>query len=667
MKRRGRASLLTVCILFGVISVLGCGEANSSHKMNDAETEESSGQADGAETEESTGQADDSGIIDRKDNTGYENNRGNRITYEDGYCYYASQTDNYFLYRAKEDGSGAVCLAKVHPGTILADGDVIYFVNLSDHMAIYRMGTDGSDMQKICDNTDNHIQMSEEYIYFLNTYDREADMRELVSESEAEEMAKRDWNWDDYLYRIRKDGSGKELLLTVWKESTENDLWISGADNYTIASANGGKVMNEGYLYCVRARRNEETGQRDEVVMRYDLDGKNEEEICCFESYGNIMVHGDRIYMTPVISNGEKKIGMYNIREKEMQYVSDNYGLADYCIYHGDLYGIKEDKDEKGRLTKLYKLEYGGTQWEEIYHNYAECAVPHGKYYQGNLADLYATEQGIFFRQFVSPREGVKWFLLGAEGTAGKWEQEEGIPVTKQASMLEDAVEGNIKWAFPSTSGYEEYMAEDLTVSVFYEEELYDLSYSIRLPQFKEQIEGYQEINAYFTGIYQKSLKDKEDSFTSLQEENDSWVEDTEADALWDHTDYDYVYVGDQYITVAVYRTSGSFGKRCYYEEPVTFERQTGNVVSLGDCFGMSQEEAVARVTASIYKYMENGDGDGEKILLQDEDILTEMFDPEQFFFFPEGIGIYYEEGAIDCMAAGNYVFIVPFVEGRIS
>lgn len=67
-----------------------------------------------------------------------------------------------------------------------------------------------------------------------------------------------------------------------------------------------------------------------------------------------------------------------------------------------------------------------------------------------------------------------------------------------------------------------------------------------------------------------------------------------------------------------------------------------------------------------FHLYMEKGDGDGQKILLQDEDILTERFDPEQFFFFPEGIGIYYEEGAIDCMAAGNYVFIVPFVEGRI-
>lgn len=108
MQRRGRVRLLTVCIMFGVISIFGCGEAKRTHKMNDAKTEESSGQADDAETEESSDKPynkDDRGSIDRKDNACYANNRGNRITYEDGYCYYyASQTDNYFLYRAREDG-----------------------------------------------------------------------------------------------------------------------------------------------------------------------------------------------------------------------------------------------------------------------------------------------------------------------------------------------------------------------------------------------------------------------------------------------------------------------------------------------------------------------------------------------------------------------------------
>ena len=75
MKRRGRVRLLTVCIMFGVISIFGCGEAKRTHKMNDAKTEESSGQADDAETEESSDKPynkDDRGSIDRKDNTCYQ-------------------------------------------------------------------------------------------------------------------------------------------------------------------------------------------------------------------------------------------------------------------------------------------------------------------------------------------------------------------------------------------------------------------------------------------------------------------------------------------------------------------------------------------------------------------------------------------------------------------
>ncbi|MBD5453074.1 MAG: DUF5050 domain-containing protein, partial [Lachnospiraceae bacterium] len=91
-----------------------------------------------------------------EDKNGYANPQGNRITYADGYYYYASQLDNYFLYRVKEDGSDAKCLAKVHSGTILADGDVLYFVNLSDNKAIYRIGTDGSDLRKVCDNSSNN-------------------------------------------------------------------------------------------------------------------------------------------------------------------------------------------------------------------------------------------------------------------------------------------------------------------------------------------------------------------------------------------------------------------------------------------------------------------------------------------------------------------------------
>ncbi len=562
-----------------------------------------------------------------EDKNCYANTQGNRITYADGYYYYASQLDNYFLYRVKEDGSDAKCLAKVHSGTILADGDVLYFVNLSDNKSIYRIGTDGSDLRKVCDNSDNNIQMSAEYIYFLDS--------------------------DNFLYRIRKDGSGKELLL--------KDVY-----DFMIAAANDTQVMYDGYIYCDRYQQTEENnGKWQTAVTRYDLDGENEEEICRFDfDADTLTVYGDKIYCHTVYGEDRGKIGVYNIWKKEMQYLP-NEEITDYCIYKGTLYGLREDKVENSRLTKVYKMEYGEeTQWEEIYCNDVDCTTSSGYYYKGNLTDIYATEQGVFIRQFVSSEEGVKWFSLSEEGNAEKLEDENEIPVTKPASLMEYPGEYiSVKLTFQSTDGYKEYLGEDLTYEEYYridEEGEGHNPYSIRLPQFNEKIEGYREINAYFQNVYEEALADMQEFFAMLDEETEKHRYDIERQ--YRGTFYGYVYIGEKYITVEKYRYGYSGGNRSDRGgSPVTFERKTGRVVTLEEFFGDEPGEAIARATASIYKYMENGDGYGAKFFLKDYDTLTAKFDPEEFFLFPEGIGIYYGRYAIDCGAAGDYVFIVPY------
>ena len=672
MKKHSIRIILTAYILFCSISVSGCGKVETSDKTENSnqvevQLEESEAvileevQAEGLQdesniaTEQDIEQEQDEWWID-EDRNYYANPRGNRITYEEGYYYYASQLDNYFLYRVKEDGSEAVCLAKVHSGTILVDDDVVYFVNLSDNKAIYKVGTDGSDMRKICDNADNNIQMSAEYIYFLDVYDREADIHGLVSEADAEELPSRAY---DFLYRIRKDGSGKELLIKT-------------ADDFMIAAENDTEVMYDGYIYCGRHQQVEGTKQwkQETVVMRYDLDGKNGEEICRFDFSGDIMVFGDRIYCHTAYGEDGGKIRVYTTWKKELGYLS-NEKLTEYCIYNGVLYGLREDKDENGRSTKVYKVEYGKMRWKEIYCNDINCAVSSGYYYRGNLTDIYATEQGVFIRQFVSPEEGVKWFLLGEDENVEKWEDEEEIPILKQAHMLEYTHDGSgVKSEFKSTTGYEEYLGEDLIYEEFYRKDGSDIytngkdynPYTIHLPQFNEKIEGYQEINTYFQNAYQVALGYKEEFFDMLDEECEKEEEGFPNPNLYEGTSYDYVYIGDKYITVAQYQYGYSGGVRSWTaEEPVTFERKTGRVVSLEEFFGNSPGEAIARATASVYKYMENGDGNGAKFFLKDEDALTEWFVPEQFFLFPDGIGLYYRRYAIDSGAAGDYLFIVPY------
>ena len=651
MKKHSRRIILTVFMLICLISIFGCGKEQITDK-EEVQSEITTDEPEQNEADNAPEQDDEQDAHDAEYLNGYANPQGNRITYADGYYYYASQLDNYFLYRVKEDGSDAKCLAKVHSGSILADGDVLYFVNLSDDKAIYKIGTDGSDMQKICDNYYNRIQMSVEYIYFCGVFEREADIRGLFSEEEAEEIEAKAFP-DRVFYRIRKDGSGKEILA--------KSAWAC-----VLAAESGEKTAYDGYFYWRRSQWNEETEQSERIIMRCDLNAENEEEICRFEFDGdNLIVCGDRIYCFSTWGENVGKIGEYIIGENEVKYLPEKE-LTDCCVYNGALYGIAEDVDEDSRSTRIYKLNEGETQWEEIYHNDAECLFFDGNVWETSLTDIYATEQGVFFRQFVSPEEGVKWFSLGEEDNAGKWEDENVIPIVKQASMLEynNPESYSIKPTVnsKSTSGYEAYLKDDLTYEEFYwvdEEGEGHYPYTIRLPQFNEIIEGYQEINAYFQSVYKEALAEKEEFFDMLDEKR--------SESSYESMDYDYVYIGEKYITVAKYRSGYWYGTRgAGWQQPVTFERKTGRVVTLEDFFGEEPGEAVARVTASIYKYMENGERDyynHRKYFLKDEDILTEEFIPEQFFLFPEGIGIYYRAYAIGSGAEGDFVFIVPYPE----
>lgn len=583
-----------------------------------------------------------------EDGNQYANGKGSRIAWEDGYCYYASQIDHYYLYRAKDDGSEAVCIAKVHPGAIYADGDVLYFVNLSDNGAIYRMGVDGSALEKLCDATErNAMQVSAEYIYFRAVYDAKADIHGLLTADEIESMNP---FRDDFLYRMRKDGSGKELLL-------------SGGFAYEIVAVNGRKLAYEGNIYCDRYEWNEEAGKGETIVTRYDLDGGSEEEVCRFDFNGDILVSGEKVYCFGSYGEDAGRIALYVPWNDETISLPDMQ-LKDYCIYKGSLYGLAEEAEGENRLTMLYKLGNEGAQWEEIYRASKTCEAFDGYYNNGRLADIYATGNGLFFRQFVSSDEGVQWFFKGEGQAVVKWEKEDGIPMVERASMMEYTGEWNsIKYEFESTDGYEDYLDEELTYEAYYavEEGEGCNPYTICLPQFNEKIEGYREMNAYFQRAYQEALEDKEVFYAMLDEkkEDGSYTKN-----LYEGTFYDYVYIGEDYISVAKYESGYWGGRRAWHEEePVTFERKSGKTVSLEALFGMSTEETVSKVTASIYKYMESvGRGDG-LFFLREEDILTKEYDTGQFFLFPEGIGIYYRRYAIDCGAAGDYLFIVPYPE----
>jgi len=215
-----------------------------------------------------------------------------------------------------------------------------------------------------------------------------------------------------------------------------------------------------------------------------------------------------------------------------------------------------------------------------------------------------------------------------------------------------------VKSVLVSTEGYEAYLSDDLVYEADHtvgdNGEGYGV-YQICLPQFNSRIPGYKQINQYFQRACQEAQTDQEAFFQILDGETGRF-------SYYQMTDYDYVYIGERFITVAKYRGGYSGGIRSWtVQEPVTFDRQTGEAVSLEELLGMTWQEASARLTASACKCLER---DGNSwFFLCEENKLSEEFDPEKFFLFPEGIGIYYERYAVDCGAAGDYLFVVPWEE----
>lgn len=601
----------------------------------------------------------------------WANSRESRICYEDGFYYYASQLDHYYLYRAAEDGGEAECLAKVHPGSICVWDDEIYFINLSDGPgSICRMKTDGSGMEKLCEtgsesqlrlcDEGRKVQLSAEYVYFCSIYEEEYDKAGLVTEAPSE--------FDSgFLYRMKRDGSDRELIA--------RDVW-----QYVLSDGNSQKVWYTGSIYCTKWVENQM------VVYRMDLDGKNETELCRFDDRGKIMVYGNSVFYAGDFYGDREKVSRYHFENGEVS----SFAVPEYtdcCIYKGYFYGLNEEKDENGQKVTIYRIDFDGEEYEALYEGSFSCEYSEGGY----LSDIYASGEGVFFRTFVSDQEGCRWFRLAEEDEAGvqeaaengdvksdvqkmaegegakaggwkaeEWEDAGNIPVALPAQSIEYGEMRSVMSVLENTEGYEEYLAKSLEYKEYYGEDEdgkgYNL-YWVNMPQFNSKIAGYEKINQYFQKAYEDAVKGKEDFFDMLGEEDDlsriNWYQ-------WEV--YNYVYIGENYITVAVCREGYWGGIRSWITpKPITFERESGKKVSLEEIMGMKEREATANLTGSVYKYME-GIGRGT-FLLKEKDVLTENYDPEQFFLFPEGIGIYFGRYAIDCGAAGDYMFVVPWEE----
>lgn len=93
------------------------------------------------------------------------------MNYSDGYYYYQSSANHFYLYKSDEEGKKKECLAEQVPKEIYIKDDWIYFTNVSDKQTLYRIQTDGSEMEQILkEHIDRFIFIGDK-IYYLSKED----------------------------------------------------------------------------------------------------------------------------------------------------------------------------------------------------------------------------------------------------------------------------------------------------------------------------------------------------------------------------------------------------------------------------------------------------------------------------------------------------------------
>lgn len=203
----------------------------------------------------------------------------------------------------------------------------------------------------------------------------------------------------------------------------------------------------------------------------------------------------------------------------------------------------------------------------------------------------------------------------------------------------------------PNTEGYEAYLKEDLVYhDAYINPETGDeyWSFDICLPSFAENMPCYRELNRYFEQLYARLL--------SLKDAFYEWLGEKDSRSCYEEYIYTGMSIGGQYLTVYM-QQRGYYGgiRDVISASPVTFDLTNGRIVTLPELLGCTGEQVRELVADYVYEYFLSQD-----YLFAERDTYL-WYDLWDFYMLEQGLGVYYPRYAIDCGAAGDFLFVIPY------
>lgn len=305
-----------------------------------------------------------------------------QITYADGYYYFQSEADNFYLYRSKENGREAECLVQDAVKELYILDNWVYFTDLSEGSALYRVRTDGGEPEMVC---------SEEIERFFPV----GEMFFCLSEAE--------------------NGIGRIFSCTL--EGTCKELYQGKCD----------WICTDGNLIYAENRTGDEAQRQ---IMAMDKEGKVLQQYPHYECFiptqeALYYYSAEQGEIPGQIIRVDKETG----KETCVQIPEGDWTGCDYTVHHGRIY-----------VLCCSSQEYTAFRYDEKNGTFTALHLPVKIAGEPTLFPkidnaVYFVNDELFAKVFVEDGKGQLWHCLG--GTEGKAELFENMdaPVAVNTSL----------------------------------------------------------------------------------------------------------------------------------------------------------------------------------------------------------------------------------------
>lgn len=420
-------------------------------------------------------------------------------------------------------------------------------------------------------------------------------------------------------------------------------------------------MRNYGYVFLEK--------KEEEGLFVYDLETGKLEEVC----FGDVDVYpytmfltNDylifREYNTKAFTKQWYRVSLDDLQNpQEWILFDDSYGAVDAFFY-----------DEQG--TYFVQWDYDYDTWL-IYYAGWEAATP-------VLVSKTCKTEGRYDVSAVRYGGGDLWYFDGE----AFFYNEDGGNYNKEMRGQDCIIRNDLKGRGQIISVYNESPDAGERLCYFKKEELIycltdgvaaelekdlpgfygdgSLRFTMKKAYLRGDTEAVRKINECLQAKYDEIVEewiDYAELWESLMTENMELVDLTESDWVdltgTDMEAYAYIdYTDEQYIVFRI--SDGGYWSGAahpnYYYTHYVFDRSTGERLSIGDIVAKSDEE----ICDIIAPYIDKDYNFNEGIW----DIEPKMvLHPGRLFLTKEGVGIFFNRYEIDCYAAGEIEFVIPY------